>query len=196
MQAARIERLEHIDQLPIVWKLTHDAFVSEGYCAPQPDGLLKHHLALDITNGQLNRNTTILISYVDDKPVATCSLTLDSEFGLHTDKAFRDETDRFRLECKQQGLILASSWRIVTTRDVSPRITMNLIHETLLLSIEKDVDILLCTFNPKHKKFYCKRLGMEFVAQSDNETGLVNAPTVLLKLCKESYGKYNTKFVS
>jgi hypothetical protein len=160
--------------------------------------MLMHHPEMDLSpDGALNPlTTTAFIRNRRGQMIGACSLTLDSDDGLDCDDTFPHEVDKIRDECRLCGWRLASCWRIVTRHDldveachecgrVTKQVTNcavgSLIDHMVQVYLENQVDVCLCTFNPKHEAFYSRFLGMQAIAHSDCESGLANAPAVLMR---------------
>ncbi len=161
-------------ELEEVYRLTHDAYVEEGYCRPRPDGRLIHYPDLDQA-----RETTILVALEEGRIVGTNSLTLDGPSGLHVDKDYGPECQAIR----QTGRALASSWRIATHRSCRDqrKIVMSLITETVVRAVDFGVESCLFTFNPRHERIYKRLLNMRTIAHSSGTQGLLNAPSVFMR---------------
>ncbi len=158
-----------------VYRLTHDAYVKQGYCAPQPNGLLNHYPHLDRTP-----ETTVILAVVDNMTVGSNSYTLDGPAGLHVDADFKEECDAIRRE----GNVLASSWRIVTSDQFrnDRRIVMGLIQETLFQILEAGVETCVFTFHPRHERIYQRLLNMKTIARKERLSDLSNAPAVFMRM--------------
>ncbi len=162
-----------------VWRLTHDAYVEQGYCAPQPDGRLIHYPHLEGIP-----ETTVLVAEENGEIVGTNSLTLDGPAGLHVDADFTTECDRIRVEVRAAGKTLGASWRIATKsscRSVTA-VVKSLIRETVRRFVEADVETVVFTFNPRHERIYKRLLNMSTVARHGGTVhGLNNAPAVFMR---------------
>ena len=161
-------------ELDAVYRLTHDAYVERGYCAPQPDGRLIHYPHLDRIP-----ETTILVACSEGDVVGTISWTRDSATGLHVDADFKAECDTIRKE----GRGLASSWRIATKNScrAERRYVMALIQAAVNLWFESRLATCVFTFNPRHERIYQRMLNMTTVARSAGTHGLNAAPAVLMR---------------
>ncbi|MFH1024437.1 MAG: hypothetical protein V1809_13740 [Planctomycetota bacterium] len=169
-----VRPIENDDELDEVYRITHDAYVERGYCAPQPDGRLIHYPRHDGIP-----ETIVLVAERNGRIVGTNSLTLDGSKGLPVDEDFGRDCKRIRAT----GRRLAASWRIATRKDCREErnIVMGLIRETLRLCLLKGVETCLFTFNPRHERIYQKLLNMKTVARSEGTAGLENAPAVLMR---------------
>lgn len=183
MQASaefEIRSVASADEMEAVYRITHDAYVRQGYCVPQPDGRLVHYPHLDGIP-----ETTVLVAVVDGLTVGTVSITMDGPTGLHADEEFKDVCDRIRSE----GRRLAACWRIAT----QPRcrseaeIVLGLVREAEAVVLRKGADTCLLIVNPRHEGIYKKLLNMETVARKTETIGaLRNAPPVLMRLSREN----------
>ncbi|MFH1023161.1 MAG: hypothetical protein V1809_07205 [Planctomycetota bacterium] len=174
-----VRPIENDDELDEVYRITHDAYVERGYCAPQSDGRLIHYPRHDGIP-----ETTVLIAERNDRIVGTNSLTLDGPNGLPVDEDFGRDCERIRAT----GRRLAASWRIATRKDCREErnIAMGLIRETLRLCLLKGVETCLFTFNPRHERIYQRLLNMRTVARSEGTAGLSNAPAVFMRCDEET----------
>lgn len=186
-----------LDELKEVWELNYKVYLASGYCDFDPTGLLIQYRELDLLeDGQLNGNT--IIAYIRNRARemrGSCSLTLDSDRGIYSDKTFPKETEEIRDLCQYYNWRLAGCWRIVVI-DESPKCTVaSLIDRMVSEARDNLVNICLCTFHPHHAPFYERFLGMEVIAEEKNEVGLIHAPVVLMRWDRdkidlwEKYGK-------
>ncbi len=162
-----------------VWRLTHDAYVAQGYCAPQPEGMLKHYPHLDTI-----QETSVLMAFDEnDRLVGTNSLTIDNPAGLHVDDDFKDMADQVRVECLRARKKMGASWRIVTDETVRDQISvmLDLVSETIDQGIRQCLDVLLFTFNPKHVRFYEQMLGLKVIAEPRFGRAVKGAPAILMR---------------
>ncbi len=162
-----------------VWRLTHDAYVKQGYCSPQPEGLLKHYLHLDTIP-----ETSVFMAFDEnDRLVGTNSLTLDNPAGLHVDDDFKDRADQVRVECLRTRKKMGASWRIATDETVHNQISimLGLISATIDQGMRQCLDVLLFTFNPKHVCFYERMLGLKVIAEPRFGKAVKSAPAVLMR---------------
>ena len=175
-----IRKAENLRDLEAVWRLTHDAYVKQGYCSPQPEGLLKHYLHLDTIP-----ETSVFMAFDEnDRLVGTNSLTPDNPAGLHVDDDFKDKTDEVRLECLRTRKKMGASWRIATDETVHNQISimMGLISATMdQAMLQDDLDVFLFTFNPKHVRFYERMLGLKVIAEPRFGKAVKSAPAVLMR---------------
>lgn len=158
-----------------VYKLVHDAYLWRGYCAPQSDGRLRHYPHLDgITE------TTVIIGIDNGEIVGTVAYTDDGVNGLHVDDDYKAIVDTIRREERKLG----SSWRIATKRDYrSEHGLVNALLEAVIHHwIDKRVETVLFTFNPRHEKVYARLWNLTAIGRSDGTVlGLENAPSVLMR---------------
>lgn len=155
-----IKKVETKEELLEVYKLTHDVYVTEGYCLAQPDGLLKHYPHLDNI-----AETKVFITIENNKIIGTNSFTTDGPKKLHVDEDFPFETEEVRQWCQQHNQRLSASWRIVTKESnrKSLKVLLELINISMIEFLDT-ADMVLFTFNPKHEKFYKKMLGLKTIA--------------------------------
>ncbi len=177
-------RVANHDDLSDVCRLAHDAYVTEGYCAPQPGGRISHYELLD----GIPETTVYMAERYDPDGadrflVGTVSFTIDSAAGLHTDSAFRVETDIERGHCALADLTLAASWRIVTDPDCEARLDVlkALVAQGLIHLEAVGADVLLCTFNPRHARAWTRLLGMVIVSGPRPDSAVAKAPAVLMR---------------
>jgi len=158
-----------------VYRLTHDVYLSKGYCEPQPSGRLIHYPHLDNI-----ADTTVLVALSGSVIVGTNSWTRDGPHGLHVDRDFQPEANAVR----EEGVVLGSSWRIVTSLESHKRIAvvLALIGSTLHGMVSSGIETSLFTFNPRHAAAYTKMLNMRVIAVRENIGSLKNAPAVLMRL--------------
>jgi len=161
-----------------VWRLAHDVYVQEGYCKPQPDGLLIHHPELDGI-----WETTVIIARERGRIIGTNSITIDSNRLLHIEEIFPKQVAFVREECKQQQVRLASSWRIVTSPQSrsKTRLLLEIIWATFRIIHQVcGAEVALYTFHPKHVGFYTRVVGMTALAGPCDDPSVSGAPAVLM----------------
>jgi len=167
--------------LQLVWRLTHDVYVGEGYATPRPDGMLRHYPHLDLIP------QTVVFMVEDDagRLLGSNSYTMDSPAGLHADDDFKDVIDDVRAESRLAGKRLAGSWRIVTRPGCREQlaVAMQLISATLAHAWGRPdrVDRVLFTFNPKHEGFYGRMLGLKTIAGPRQGRSVRGAPAILMR---------------
>lgn len=170
----RIARPEDMD---VVYRLTHDQYVKEGYCDPQPDGKLIHYPHLD----NIPETVVFVVEDEDGEIIGTNSITFDGPNKLHVDEDFPKEVEKVRRNGRKVGRKLAASWRIVTspkTRN-SMKVIMELIRVTIEEGCKQHAHEMLFSFNPKHEKIYAKLLGLKTIARGDCDA-VNKAPGVLM----------------
>ncbi|MFH1023183.1 MAG: radical SAM protein [Planctomycetota bacterium] len=169
-----IRPVQNKEEMDEVYRLTHDAYLERGYCAPQPGGRLVHYPQLDRIP-----ETTVLVALVDGAIVGTNSLTLDGPSGVNADMDFKRECDAIRRE----GRKVASSWRLATRSFCHDErnVVMSLIRETVIRALEMDVRTCVFILNPRHERVYQRLLNMKTVARSGGTAGLQNAPAVFMR---------------
>ena len=101
------KELSDLTRLPEIYSLTHDTYVESGLIQPKETGTLNLFPHLNEIE-----ETVIIIAESNGKIIATNSLTIDGEKGLHTDVYFKSETNELRKKHKKLG----SSWRIATDK--------------------------------------------------------------------------------
>ena len=165
------------EDMPAVYRLTHDEYVRKGYCKQQPDGLLNHYPHLDGMP-----ETTVLLAEEDGRLVGTNSVTLDGRMRLHVDDDFACEVDRIRDECVSAGLVLGASWRIVTDHSARQRtqVLMALIGATVHHGAGL-LDVILFSFHPGHATRYNRLLGLETIATGECLALSHKPPAVLMR---------------
>jgi hypothetical protein len=169
-------------ELAEIWQLTHTEYLRKGYITPQPSGLWSHYSHLERAP-----ETVQLVAIVDGDIVGTVTYTLDGPNGLHTDVDYPNETELIR----KIGIPLACSWRIVTASEFHSQhsVAHALMVETARELVEYGEPILLCTFHPRHARYYERRLGFSVIAQREESAGLRNAPSVLMVGGPGSYSR-------
>lgn len=160
-------------ELDQVYRLTHDAYVEQGYIQARPDGLLRHYAEVDAAPENM-----VLVAVEDGIVVGTVSVTLDGPAGFHVDHDFPAECAAIRAE----GGNVGASWRIITAPGYrsSMSLVVDLIRSTIDVLHRFDVETILCSFNPRHERIYRKMFGMSTVAHSDG-VGAVKSPAVLMR---------------
>ena len=152
------KELSDLTRLPEIYSLTHDTFVESGLIAPKKDGILNLYPHLNKI-----KETVVIIAESDGEIIATNSVTIDGEKGLHTDVYFKSETDEYRRTHEKLG----SSWRIATDkkhrRDI--RIIMNLIKHTLSVGEKLGMKTCLFIFEKRHERIYKKLICARTIAE-------------------------------
>ena len=146
------------DDMDDVYKLTYEAYISQGYCEPNKEGKLIHYPHLDNIP-----ETTVLIAIANNEVIGTNSITIDGSNGLHVDDDFPEEVEQFRQRCKKENRILSSSWRIAT-KEKSLSLIKALVFATAEQNFLLGVDEQLFSFNPRHEKIYRRLIGLQTVA--------------------------------
>lgn len=166
-------------ELDAVYRITHDAFLEQGYCKAQPDGRLIHYPHLDRIP-----ETTILVALIDGAICGTISLTLDGPQGFHVDSDFKPECD----EIRREGRRLAAAWRMATRSSCRDerKVVMALILGALRGTFDASVQTTVFTFNPRHERVYQRLLNMTTVARNQETDGLENAPAVFMRMDAET----------
>jgi hypothetical protein len=160
-------------EIPEIWQLTHDQYAARGYIPWQKSRLWSHYEHLEWIP-----ETTQLVAIVDGDLVGTVTYTLDGPHKLHTDVDYPYETEIIR----QTGLPLAASWRIVTDSSCrqSHCIAMEMMRVLGVEALEHGSPLVLCTFNPRHEKYYSQRLDFRTIATKPETHGLSAAPSILM----------------
>jgi len=177
------------EDMPAVWRLTHDVYQASGYCEANPHSMLRHYPLLDGIE-----ETTVYIAEDAGEIVGTNSLTVDGPWGLHTDEDFPRETRAIRLMCRHMGWRLGCSWRICTTPANRNRTATvkSLFRATIEGVLDASLDALLFEFHPRHAKIYKRTLGLDVLAEGT--CGSVDAPSVLMcgirSRCEEKWRRY------
>jgi len=164
------------NELDLVYKLTYEEYLRQGYIIENPNKSLSLYPHLDNI-----LETTVIGCFDHNKLLGTISWTLDGPNKLHTDIDFPKETEKVR----QEGRILAASWRIITDHNYRHKISV--VSSLILATIEEmmigNVQTALFTFNPKHERVYRRILNMKTLARHDGTIhGMDNAPAVLMRL--------------
>lgn len=174
--AIEIRKINSVDGLADVYRLTYKEYVAEGYVKPNGNEQLRHYAELDGIE-----ETTVFGAYLDGKLVGTNSLTVDGPMGLHVDHDFSDTVGRIRRWCRSRDLNLGASWRIVTDSSVREnfRILIELVRATVRKGCELGLHVTLYSFNPCHERAYRRFLGLETIAR-DVCRAAGGAPAVLM----------------
>jgi hypothetical protein len=163
-------------ELQKIYALTHDCYVSKGYCDPQPDGLLPLHNQFDILP-----ETTVLVAEMHGQIVGSVSIIMDGPQGFPFEKEFHDIISQLRLT--HTGLAAISRLVVHKAARANLKIVKALI-KALFVVFQNSGGRLktgLLTVNPSHEKIYQKLLNMTSIARSNAMHGLSNAPAVLLR---------------
>ncbi len=170
-------------ELDEVYRLTHDAFVEQEYCRPQPDGRFMHCLRFDRIP-----ETTVFIALRHGRIIGSLSVTLDGPEGLPVEVDFDSECDRIR----QEGSLLANGWRMVTRKQcrASRRLVFAMLREGVGHCREAGVRTCLHCVNPKHERAYQKLLKWKTVARHQEACGLQNAKAVLMRMDEDGLGSW------
>ncbi len=160
-------------ELDQVYRLTHDAYVEQGYFQPKPDGRLRHYADIEAAPENM-----VLVAIDEGRIVGTVSVTLDGPAGFHVDHDFPSECDVIRAEGRPVG----AAWRIVTAPDHrnSMALVVELIRSTIDLLDRFRVETILCSFNPRHERIYRKVFGMTTVARTEG-VGAMKSAAVLMR---------------
>jgi len=161
-----------------VWRLTYREYLAMNYCLPNPSEMLTHFLDLD----RLPQTQVFALEDDDGELIATNSASLDGPGGLHTDHAWPEETQAVRRECRERGLRLGSSWRIVTDsrnrQKLKPLLT---IIDYTLQQAGPQQDVTLFTFHFDHSRIYTRLLGLEVIAGPRPDATVHGANGVLMR---------------
>ena len=169
-----IRPLQHLNELRVVYQMTHEAYVKAGYFSEDASRLLIHYPYFDHIP-----ETTIFVALLHGKIAGSVSVTLDGINGFTVDEDFKSECEAIRLE----GKPTATVWRLVVEDSLRTRrtIVLSLINEVVQWLLKAKVSTALFSVNPKHVNVYKRMLNMEVVAEKTNTEGLNNAPSVLLR---------------
>lgn len=169
-----IRAVQGSSELDQVFRLTHDAFVERGYCAPQPAGLLRYYRHLDGIS-----QTTVLVAVSDGRVTGTISLTTDGPQGLHADQDFGADCDAIRRENRKLG----AAWRLVCRGAPCGRLdsVSALIQEAARRGVAFGIRTCVFTVHPRHESFYKRLLNARTVARSDGMAELTNSPALLMR---------------
>jgi hypothetical protein len=160
------------EEMTLVWKLTHDAYVTAGYAYSNSYGTLHHYPHLDGIC-----ETTVFTDIEDDQLLGTITLTEDGPAGLSVDPEFKDLIDPFR----KLNVKIASVWRLVTLFGINrPRVVMSLIGRVVEECAERKICLVFLVVNPKHEKFYNRMLCFETISETRNELAVKGNPGLLL----------------
>ena len=142
-----------------VYELTYRVYVEDGYCEKREDRKLQHYSHLDEIP-----ETTVIIGLHEGELVGTVSVTVDGPTGLHVDADFPEKMLEIRLGL--HGRKLGASWRIITDRGFRHErvLALALMRAAFVAIINCGIDVLVCSFNPKHAGFYNRFLGFQTIA--------------------------------
>lgn len=161
------------DDLDHVHRLTHDAYVEQGYITPRPDGRLRHYVEIEAAPENM-----VLVAIDGGEIVGTVSMTLDGPAGLHVDHDFHAACDAVRAERQP----VAAVWRIVTEpgHRATQALVIELIRATISVLDRCGVVTSLCAFTPRHERAYERLLGFKTI---DRCSGIkeVSTPIVLMR---------------
>ncbi len=162
-------------ELEEVYRLTHDAYLERGYCAPQADGKLIHYPSLEHTP-----ETSVMIALEHKDVMGTVSVTIDGPCGLNVDRDFSKAVQSVRREGRRLGAV----WRMATRHSLRSerRVLMALMHAGVCQAFDRqELDTFLIVVHPRHESAYRRLLDMRTVARSAETGGLKNAPGVLMR---------------
>lgn len=170
-----IRQIESEDELKTVLRMTHDAYVNEGYIQPQPDSLYHHYKTHDSLP-----DTAILIAIDNNQIVGTVSACNENHSGTSFENDFPEVAQNIKKECEITGKNLAYVYRIVTLPDYrnNKMITM-ILHSIIEYLCKNKTHITLIIINPKHVDFYERMLGFRKIAIGD--TAAAAAPGVVME---------------
>ncbi len=155
-------------------RLVHERYVECGYMQPQASGMrLGVHYALPTASP--------FVAKLNGEVIATVTLFLDSELGLPLDTLYADYADRMR----DAGGALAEAGMLADRRGLlgrGIREQLRLMRPLFWKAIQRGVDDLLITVNPKHVAFYERMLCFEVVGPRRVYSAVRGAPAVLLRL--------------
>jgi hypothetical protein len=146
-----------------------------GYSDQKPSGLLRHYGWLDDLE-----QTTILLAeeHETGELMGTCSFTLDNPHGLHVDVDFPVEMRILR--DTHAGKIIGAAWRIVTRHERCTLRAMKMLQRMIAMLVWESADILVCSFNPRHAKYYRHIWGLSLVADRVATPSVNGAPSALM----------------
>ena len=144
------EPLLSASRLSEIHKLTHDCFVESGLIRSTESKSLDIYSHLDCSE-----RTIIITADLNDKMIATSSVTLDGEDGLQADTFFQQETDRLR----KQYSFLGCVWRLCTAPIFRRNIQLlkKLIDHTIDTARQLGIEHCLHSCAARHESAY-KRL--------------------------------------
>jgi hypothetical protein len=181
-----IRPVRNLGELQSVYRLTHDCYVTSGYCASHPSGMVLHYPYFDHIP-----ETTILVALLHGKIVGSVSFTVDGPNGFTVEEQFKSECGALRAE----GRPIATVWRLVVDQSARTRrsIVMNLIDEVTRQILKTNTQTFLFSVNPKHENIYKRMMDMEIVGRKAGTEGLCNAPAVLLRGDAEKVRLHRTR---
>lgn len=154
IQRVSVKYAESQEELAAAFRIVHDAYVEAGYIAPHPSGM-----RLRIFEA-LPHNITFL-GNVDDQPVATASLVLDSPLGLPMEESYPDEINALR----RAGRKLAEVSGLATVRELRHKSMFLYVCKVLLAyAMYIGVDEMCIMISPEHEDFFREVLLFESLA--------------------------------
>ena len=161
--------------LDAVYRLTHDAYIALGYCAPQPDGRLRHYTDIDTAP----ENMVVVVEEAG-AIVGTVSITLDGPAGLPSEQRFGGAVDAIRAE----GTVIGACWRLVTEpgHRATDAVLIELMRSTVTVFSGFGVDTALLSLAPRHERAYNRIFGTVTIARTSDAAGAaVSSPLVLVR---------------
>lgn len=157
-QLITISQLTDFSRLPEIFSLAYKTFLENNLILPSESEQMDLY-------PQLNKSghTIIIIAECEGRIIATNSVTMDGENGLHTDTHFKKETDEWRRKSKALG----SLWRIATEKKY--RNNVKLIKDILKKTVEvievMGIATVVFTIEKRHEKIYKRIFGAETIAE-------------------------------
>jgi hypothetical protein len=135
------------------FRLVHDRYVASGYIDPDPSGArVAFHQTLP--------STRVFVGREAGRVVATVSLVVDSEHGLPCDTLYPTELAAMRATHPRLAEVSA-----LAVRDGGSEgyVTVRALMQCLAVYAVRiaHLDALCITVNPRHTRFYERRLGFE-----------------------------------
>ncbi len=152
------KKLDDLNRLSEIYSITYDAFYENGDIPFNKKKMINSNPHLDNIE-----ETIVIIAELNNKIIATNTLTKDGKNGLHTDKYFKIETDELRRKYKNIG----STWRIVTKDKENNNIKLikNLIDYSNTVASEMDIKYNLFIVKDKHENVYKNLVNAKTIAK-------------------------------
>ncbi len=167
-------------ELDVVYRMAHEAYLHQGYCAPTAPKRLNLYPSLDGIE-----ETRVWVLDFKGTIQASVSVTQDGPKGLPMECGFGGLYAGVRLERRRLGAV----WRMVKCSAAGALPNPGLIMVTTALTdafCNRNLETFFCSVHPKHESFYRRVLKMRRVGFSRDSEGLQNAPAVLMRCDIES----------
>jgi len=170
----RIRTLEDLKDLREVYRLTHNCYVTSGYCASERSGLIIHYPQYD----HVPETMTLLADRLG-RVAGSISVTEDGPMGFTMDEDFKAACD----EVRSEGRKIAAIWRLVVAESERSQrlVVLGMMRTMIDWMLEREIATALFVVNPRHESVYRRLLNAEQIAYREETQGLKNAPGILLR---------------